>query len=44
MRLAENTGGKKVAKNRHLGTVAQHCWAVYIFATKACVDNWKKTC
>jgi len=23
MRLAENTGHKKVAKNRHLGTIAQ---------------------
>jgi len=23
MRLAENTGRKKVAKNRHLGTIAQ---------------------
>ena len=28
MRLAENTGCKKVAKNRHLGTIAQLCWAV----------------
>jgi len=25
MRLAENTGRKKVAKNRHLGTIAQLC-------------------
>jgi len=24
-RLAANTGRKKVAKNRHLGTIAQHC-------------------
>jgi len=24
-RLAENTGRKKVAKNRHLGTIAQLC-------------------
>jgi len=28
MRLAENTGRKKVAKNRHLGTIAQLCRAV----------------
>jgi len=27
MRLAENTGRKKVTKNRHLGTIAQLCWA-----------------
>jgi len=27
-RLAENTGRKKVAKNRHLGTIAQICWAI----------------
>ena len=27
-RLAENTGHKKVAKNRHLGTVAQLCRAI----------------
>ena len=26
--LAENTGCKKVAKNRHLGTIAQICWAI----------------
>jgi len=26
--LAENTGRKKVAKNRHLGTIAQPCRAV----------------
>jgi len=25
LRLAENTGRKKVAKNRHLGTIAQVC-------------------
>jgi len=29
MRLAENTGRKKVVKNRHLGTIAQLCWAIY---------------
>ena len=28
MRLAANTGHKKVVKNRHLGTIAQLCWAV----------------
>jgi len=27
-RLAENTGRKKVAKNRHLGTIAQFCQAI----------------
>jgi len=40
MRLAENTGRKKVAKNRHLGTIAQ--LSGYIFATKARIDNRKK--
>jgi len=28
MRLAENTGRKTVAKNRHLGTIAQLCRAI----------------
>jgi len=28
MRLAENTGRKKLPKSRHLGTIAQLCWAV----------------
>jgi len=28
MRLAENTGRKKVAKNRHLGTIAQLCLVI----------------
>jgi len=28
MWLAENTGRKNVAKNRHLGTIAQLCWAI----------------
>jgi len=28
MRLAENTGRKKVAKNRHLGIIAQLCRAI----------------
>jgi len=41
MRLAENTGRKKVAKNRHLGTIAQ-LFGLYIFATKARIDNRKK--
>ena len=27
-RLAENTGHKKVAKDRHLGTIAQLCRAI----------------
>jgi len=27
-RLAANTGRKKVAKNRHLGTIAQLCRAI----------------
>jgi len=27
-RLAANTGRKKVAKNRHLGTIAQRCRAI----------------
>ena len=40
-RLAKNTGRKKVAKNRHLGTIAQ-LLSFYIFATKACIDNQKK--
>jgi len=37
-RLAANTGRKKVAKNRHLGTIAQ-LRSGYIFATKARIDN-----
>ena len=28
MRLAANTGRKKVAKNRHFGTIAQLCRAI----------------
>ena len=27
-RLAANAGPKKVAKNRHLGTIPQVCWAI----------------
>ena len=43
-RLAENTGRKKVTKNRHLGTIRDHRTSLsgYIFATKAPVDNRKK--
>ena len=29
-RLAENAGPKKVAKNRHMGTMAQLCWAIFL--------------
>ena len=29
-------------KSRHLGTIAQLCRAISSFATKACIDNWKK--
>jgi len=39
-RLAENTGRKNYAKNRHLRTIAQICRAV--FATKAYIGNRKK--
>jgi len=38
MRLAENTGLKKLPSAHHLTTSG------YIFATKACIDNQKKTC
>jgi len=36
-------------KNLHLDTIPQHCRAIssqlgYIFATKAYIDNQKKTC
>jgi len=41
MRLAENTGLKKLAKNRHLGTIAQ-LLSGYIFATEARIDIQKK--
>jgi len=41
-RLAENAGRKNVAKNRNLGTISQLCRA--IIATKAPIDNRKKTC
>jgi len=39
-RLAANTGRKKVAKNRPLGTIAQ-LRRTLIFATKARIDNPK---
>ena len=42
-RLAGNTGRKNDAKNRHLGTTPSHKLSGWIFATKACVDNRKKT-
>jgi len=29
-RLAGNAGRKKVAKNRHLGTIAQLCQAIFL--------------
>jgi len=41
LRLAANTGRKKVAKNRHLGTIAQLRRTGYIFAIKARIDNRK---
>jgi len=39
MRLAANTGRKKVAKNRHLGIIAQLCRAISSVSTIG-----KKTC
>ena len=41
MRIAENAGPKKVAKNHHLGTIPQ-LLSDNIFAIKACIDNRKK--
>jgi len=41
MQLAENTGHKNDAKNRHLGTIAQ-LLSGSMFSTKACIDNRKK--
>ena len=38
-RLAANTGRKKSPFRHHRTTLSGH-----IFATKACIDNWKKTC
>jgi len=43
MRLAKNTGHKKVAKNRHLGTIAQLCRAVSS-QLKHALTIGKKTC
>ena len=40
-RLAENTGRKHYAKNRHLRTIAELLWG-YIFATKAYINSRKK--
>jgi len=40
--LAENTGRKKVAKNRHLHGHHRTTLSAYIFATKAFIDNLKK--
>jgi len=42
-RLAENAGPKKVAKNRHLSTIAKKLLR-YIFAIKARIDIRKKIC
>jgi len=41
--LAESTGPKKIATKSPSG---HHCTTLsgYIFATKACIDNGKKTC
>jgi len=42
MRLAENTGRKKVAKNRHLGTIAQLCWDISSQLRHIIIDNRKE--
>ena len=42
-RLAENTGREKVAKNRHLGTIAQFCRAISSQLRHASTIG-KKTC
>jgi len=39
MRLAENTGRKKSPSVHHRTTLSG-----YIFAIRACIDNWKETC
>jgi len=51
MRLAANAGPKKVAKNRHLGTIAQLCWAissqlkhVSTIGKKLLISNISPTC
>ena len=44
-RLAENTGCKKVAKNRHLGTIAQLCRAMSSqLGKKLLSSNMSSTC
>jgi len=42
-RLAENTGRKKIAKNRHLGTIAQLCQAISLQLRHVSTIG-KKTC
>jgi len=39
--LAENTGRKNVAKNRHLGTIPQICRAISSQLHEASIDNRK---
>jgi len=39
MRLAGNAGSKNLPSAHHRATLSG-----YIFATKACIDNQKKTC
>jgi len=41
--LAENTGRKKVGKNRHLGSIVQLCWAVSSQRRHVSIIG-KKTC
>jgi len=41
--LAENTGRKNDAKNRHLGTSPTTFLSGYIFTTKACINNREKS-
>jgi len=43
MRLTENTGLKKIAKNSPFGPY-RTTLSDYVFATKASIDNRKKTC
>jgi len=43
MQLAENTGRKKIAQNSQSGH-HRTILSGYIFATKAYIDNQKKTC
>jgi len=39
-RLAASAGPKKVAKNRHLGTIPQLCWAIFRKCCNKCVTLW----